>query len=227
MRIKQAIREGRLWEHLELRMHGHPTLLQALKKLKKYEDFIEKHSPIAKPSGVFFFSHVGLSRPEVVRHRVRLSERFTPPAGVEILVLMPQTKTKPFHRSGPYKKLVKTLRNILSVEELAKVHVCFYEAPFGIVPIELDEVYPLSQHETALPPDMETAEYVAVQAANYISRTNYKAVVFLNNHETWGGKVLEACRKVCQEKGIAFKSFDIEQDWIKLLADFLKGSEKP
>ena len=81
-RIKQAIREGHLWEHLELRVHGHPTLLQALKKLKKYEDFIEKHSPTVKPSGVFFFSHVGLSRPEVVRHRVRLSERFTPPAGV-------------------------------------------------------------------------------------------------------------------------------------------------
>jgi 7-cyano-7-deazaguanine tRNA-ribosyltransferase len=37
-RIKQAIRDGRLWEHLEMRAHGHPALFQAVKKLKKYED---------------------------------------------------------------------------------------------------------------------------------------------------------------------------------------------
>ncbi|MEM3823594.1 MAG: tRNA guanosine(15) transglycosylase TgtA, partial [Candidatus Bathyarchaeia archaeon] len=54
-RIKQAIRDGRLWEHMELRAHGHPALLQALKRLKKYEDFIEKHSPSIKKSGIFFF----------------------------------------------------------------------------------------------------------------------------------------------------------------------------
>ncbi|MEM0096052.1 MAG: tRNA guanosine(15) transglycosylase TgtA [Candidatus Bathyarchaeia archaeon] len=222
-RIKQAIREGRLWEHLELRAHGHPALLQALKKLKKYEDFIEKHSPASKPSGVFFFSQVGLSRPEVVRHRLRLSERFTPPLEAEILILAPQTKTKPYHRSGFYKKLAKTFRKVLNAEELAKVHVCFYEAPFGIVPVELDEVYPLSQHEIALPPDVETVEYVAAQVANYINRTTYKTVIFLNDRETWGEKVLEACKKACMEKNAIFKSFDVEGDWTKSLADFLKN----
>jgi len=225
-RIKQAIKEGRVWEHLELRAHGHPALLQALKRLRKYETFIEKHSPIAKPSGIFFFSHIGLSRPEVVRHKVKLSERFTPPEKAKILVLMPQTKTKPFHRSRLYKRLVKTLRNVLSEEGLAKVHVCFYETPFGVVPVELDEVYPLSQHETALPPDRETVDYVAVQVAKYVSRTNCKTVVFLNDGETWGEKVLEACRKACTIKGIAFKSFDVEDDWTTLLANFLRESEQ-
>ncbi|MEM3579017.1 MAG: tRNA guanosine(15) transglycosylase TgtA [Candidatus Bathyarchaeia archaeon] len=226
-RIKQAIREGLLWEHLELRAHGHPALLQALKKLKKYEKFVEEHSPAAKSSGVFFFSCIGLSRPEVVRHRVRLYERFTPQERAEILILMPQTKTKPFHRSGLCKKLVKTLRSVLREEELAKVHVCFYEAPFGVVPLELDEVYPLSQHETALPPDMETVEYVAVQVANYISQTKYKTVVFLNDSKVWGGKVLEACRKVCLEKGLDLKSFDITKgNWIMHLTKFLEEKRK-
>jgi len=194
-----------------------------LRKLKKYEEFIEKHSPIVKPSGIFFFSSVGLPRPEVVRHRVRFSERFTP-AG-EILVLMPQTKTKPFHRSKLYKKLVKALRGVLREEE-ANIQVCFYEAPFGLVPIELDEVYPLSQHETVLPPDSETVEYVAAQAVYHISRGNYKAVVFLNNPSVWGEKILEACRKVCQEKGMIFKHFEVEMDWPNLVADFLKGFGK-
>ncbi|MDW8040120.1 MAG: tRNA guanosine(15) transglycosylase TgtA [Nitrososphaerota archaeon] len=225
-RIKQAIKEGRLWEHLELRVHGHPALLQALKKLKKYEELIEKHSPTVKPRGIFFFSHVGLSRPEIVRHRVRLSERFMPPEGAEILILMPQTRTKPFHRSELYKKLAKALRGVFREEKMKKIHVCFYEAPFGVVPIELDEVYPLSQHETTLPTDVETVEYVAVQVANYIYRRTYKTVVFLNEFEVWDGKVLEACRKACIEKGVAFKSFDISEDWPMLLTNFLKEVEK-
>jgi 7-cyano-7-deazaguanine tRNA-ribosyltransferase len=32
-RVKQAIVEGRLWEHMEMRAHGHPSLFQALKKV--------------------------------------------------------------------------------------------------------------------------------------------------------------------------------------------------
>jgi 7-cyano-7-deazaguanine tRNA-ribosyltransferase len=222
-RIKQAIKEGRLWEHLELRAHGHPALLQALRKLRKYEKFIERYSPLVKPSGIFFFSSVGLPRPEVVRHKIRISERFTPTG--RILILMPQTKTKPFHRSKLYKKLAKALRNIKE-REMTKIQVCFYEAPFGVVPIELDEVYPLSQHETVLPPDLDTVEYVADQTANHISQGNYKAVVFLNNSEVWGEKVLEACRKVCHERKIVFKCFDIKMDWPNLIADFLKNLGK-
>ncbi len=220
-RIKQAIRDGRLWEHLEFRAHGHPALFQALKKLKRYEDFIEKHSPVVKRSGLFFFSSVGLSRPEVVRHRIRLSERFTNLRKAEILVLMPQTRVKPFHKSKEYKKLSQILHNVLG-EKQNGVHVCFYEAPFGVVPVELDEVYPLSQHEIALPPDEETAEYVAVQVTDCISLGRYRTVLLFHNSENWNAKVLEACRRVCSEKRIAFKYFDVKEDWAEAFSRFLK-----
>lgn len=218
-RIKQAIRDGRLWEHLEFRAHGHPALFQALKKLKRYEDFIEKYSPIVKRSGLFFFSSVGLARPEVVRHRIRLSERFETSQKAEILVLMPQTRVKPFHKSKEYKKLFRILQSVLG-EKQNTVHVCFYGAPFGVVPLELDEVYPLSQHESALPPDEETVEYVAVQVTDYISRGKYSTVMLFHNSENWNAKILEACRKVCSEKRIAFKFFDVKGDWADAFSNF-------
>ncbi|MBX5321910.1 MAG: tRNA guanosine(15) transglycosylase TgtA [Candidatus Bathyarchaeota archaeon] len=220
-RIKQAIRDGRLWEHLEFRAHGHPALFQALKKLKRYEDFIEKHSPIVKRSGLFFFGSVGLSRPEVVRHRIRLYERFTISQNAKILVLMPQTIGKPFHKSKEYKKLSKILHSVLRGKQNG-VQVCFYEAPFGVVPVELDEVYPLSQHESALPPDEETVEYVAVQVANYISCGRYKTVLLFHNSENWNTKVLEACRRVCSEKRVVFKFFDVKEEWAEAFSRFLK-----
>jgi 7-cyano-7-deazaguanine tRNA-ribosyltransferase len=208
-RIKQAIKDGRLWEHLEMRAHTHPALLQAVKKLRKYEEFIEKHSPIVKDSGLFFFNSVGLSRPEVVHYRKNLKERYVKPELAETLLLMPQNQTKPFHKSREYKQIAKLINE--NKENLGKVHVCFYTAPFGVVPIELDEVYPLSQHETVLPFDKEMVEYVANQVADYISRTDYQKVFLMNDSENWSKTVLNACRKISKQKNIKLESFDIKK----------------
>lgn len=211
-RIKQAIKDGRLWEHMELRAHGHPALLQALKRLKKYEDFIEKHSPSIKRNGLFFFSSVGLIRPEVVRHRKRILERYSPPENSRILFLFPQTRTKPFHKSQEFKELEKLLRH-MSKEYLNKVHVCFYAAPFGVIPMELDEAYPLSQHEIVLPLDKEIIEYVASQVAEYITHMNYGTVFLFNDSQNWNKMVLKGCRRTCSKRKIVFKHFEVKKGW--------------
>lgn len=204
-RIKQAIREGRLWEHLEMQAHVHPALLHAVKKLGRYEGFIERHAPTVKGSGLFFFSSVGLVRPEVVHYRKALAKRYTKPREAETLLLLPQTETKPFHKSQRYKQIAKLLKNELK-GNLSKTHVCFYAAPFGVIPIELDEVYPLSQHEVALPLDKETMAYVACQVAEYINRTNYKTVILVNDSENWNKIILNTCKKACKQKHIKLKT---------------------
>jgi len=203
-RIKQAIIEGRLWEHLESRAYGHPALLKALKHLKKYSEHLEKQSPTTKKSGLFFFSSLGLIRPEVVRHRTRLFERYSPPTGTKVLILLPQTRTKPFHRSKECQSVLKEIQRRMG-DAVDKVHVCTYAAPFGIIPIELDEVYPLSQHETATPFDNETLTYVAGQVAKYIETTNYEKIILLQDVETWKGKIATACRRACKKKKIPIK----------------------
>ena len=78
----------------------------------------------------------------------------------------------------------------------SKIHVCVYSAPFGVVPLELDEVYPLSQHEAALPLDLETIDYVANQTSEYIKQTAYMGVVLLNDAKLWKDKVKKACRQL-------------------------------
>jgi len=215
-RVKQAIRDGRLWEHVEMRAHGHPALLTALKRVKNYEDFVEKCSPVVKQSGLFFFDHVGLARPEVVHYRKRLQARYRPPAQARILLLMPQTRTKPFHKAQEFKEVQKVIQR-LGEEPSKRVHVCFYAAPFGVTPLELDEVYPLSQHEIALPFDEEVAEYVAEQAADYIGRTGYKAMMLVHDPENWGNHVKNRCRSACAKKGIAFEFVSVRGEAAKTL----------
>jgi 7-cyano-7-deazaguanine tRNA-ribosyltransferase len=209
-RIKQAIRDGRLWEHLELRAHAHPALLQAVKKLGKYEEYIEKHDPATKKSGLFFFNSTSLMRPEVVHYRKNFKARYTPPKRAKILLLMPQTRAKPFSKSQEYKQFAKLLKNEPK-EKLDKIHVCFYAAPFGLIPIELDETYPLSQHETAQPLDKETITYVASQIAAYINRTNYKTIILLDDPENWNKTILNTCKKTCQQKNTKFRTINTKK----------------
>jgi 7-cyano-7-deazaguanine tRNA-ribosyltransferase len=213
-RIKQAIKDGRLWEHVEMRAHAHPALFTALKKLKNHEDFIEKYSPTAKKSGLFFFSHVSLSRPEVTHYRLRLLERYCPPENARVLLLAPQTRKKPFHKAYEFTRIKQVFKN-LGEELSSKVHVCFYAAPFGVIPLELDEVYPLSQHEIALPLDRETVMYVANQVSEYIKQANYKAVVLLHDPGQWGTTVKTQCTKACRKKGIACEVLDIKAEGSK------------
>jgi len=206
-RVKQAIRDGRLWEHLEMRAHAHPALLTALQKLKNHGDFIEKHSPTIKRSGLFFFNSVDLARPEAIHYRHRMLERYCPPEDAKILLLVPQTHTKPFHKAQEFKKIKEAVST--------NVHICFYAAPFGLVPLELDEVYPLSQHETALPLDKETIQYVASQTAEYIKRTHYKTIVLLHDSQHWDDSIKKTCEKTCLRKGIRFEHVDIKDEGTK------------
>jgi 7-cyano-7-deazaguanine tRNA-ribosyltransferase len=219
-RIKQAVTEGRLWEHLEMRAHAHPSLLQAAKKLGKYSEYLEKHSPMTKRNGIFFFSSLGLARPEVVRYRKRLSDRYSPPPKAKILLLLPQTGTKPFHNSKEHETVRKEMQQSLG-DTADLVHVCTYAAPFGVVPTELDDIYPLSQNEIASPFDAETVMYVAKQAANYIENTNYDHVILLQDPNAWREKIAAACRRACKKKKVSFTTLRERDPWAKTTIEHL------
>jgi 7-cyano-7-deazaguanine tRNA-ribosyltransferase len=211
-RIKQAIVEGRLWEHLQMRAHGHSALLQGLKRLEKYSDYLEKSSPVSKPSGLSFYDYIDLFRPEVVRHRKRLLERYSPPKEATILLLLPQVKTKPFHKS---KELTKTLKMISQKlgDKVCFLDICTYAAPFGIIPIQIDETYPMSQYEIGLSLDNETINYVAMQVANYISNKHYEQVILLDDVELWKKEIALACRKISVKKKFSLTLLRDKEPW--------------
>jgi 7-cyano-7-deazaguanine tRNA-ribosyltransferase len=222
-RIKQAIRDGRLWEHTEMRLHAHPALLSALRRLRNHQDFLEKFSPTAKSSGFFFFNSVGLARPEITHYRKRLCERYTPPQNAKVLFLVPQTRSKPFHKAPEFKKIRHLLR-VIGEDLAARVHICVYAAPFGVTPLELDEVYPLSQHETTLPLDIETVDYVAAQTAQYIERNSYRGVILLNDKKLWNDTVKQASASACKNKQLMFDCVDANAEGAKEMITYLENA---
>ena len=198
-RIKQAIVEGRLWEYLIMRSHGHPSLLQAAKKIKDYGEILERYSPVSKRSGLFFFSSVDLARPEIIRHRKRLSERYEQPEDAEVLILLPSLSPRLTVKKKKYKRIIAKLCEELKISR-DRIHVCFYVLPFGIVPQEISDIYPLSQYEFALPPDAETIEYVAQRIIEYVKKSRYKKIVMILEPGTWQERVSEICAEKVMKK---------------------------
>lgn len=193
-RIKQAIREGRLWELVEYRCRGHPSLLGALKNLKKHEDYLERNSPVTHSRGLLYLDSTGLARPEIVRHRKKLvSWRF---ADDKIFVLLPEPGSKPFHRSREIKRLRSHLKKELGAR-FENLELCVFSVPFGVTPLELDETFPLSQYETSSQPDMETRQYVVREVINFLEEHRSKdqtAVIYA------GGELGEHIAAEVEEK---------------------------
>jgi 7-cyano-7-deazaguanine tRNA-ribosyltransferase len=71
-RVREATRAGNLLELVEQRCHGHPHLLDGLRRFGAHAEEVERYDPVSKSS---FFYLGNPRRPEVVRHNRRV-ERF-------------------------------------------------------------------------------------------------------------------------------------------------------
>jgi len=192
-RIKQAIAEGRLWELLELRARSHPSLLTALRRLGAYTEALEKHTPTSKRRGLLVFGSTSLNRPEVVRHHARVLSRYRKREGADVLLLLPQTEQRPFHQSPQLKAVERAFRRL--GRALRRLQICFYTTPFGVVPLELDDVYPLSQCEVAHPFPAELTEATARRIEEFVARKSFKHVLLHPDPELLPRPLMEKLKR--------------------------------
>ncbi len=178
-RIREAIRENTLWDLLEERSHSHPALLKAFKELVKHIEYIEKHHPLSKPeiSGIFLYDKLSLHRPEILRHRKNVVNKYKPPAVFKVALVLLDIEAKPITRTNLYREI----REKVSIED---VHILVFMPYFGIVPEELAETFPLSQHEKDY--DEEVLANSLHVVYNYLlsHRDSYRKVVLAAKHFT-------------------------------------------
>ncbi|WP_297497158.1 tRNA guanosine(15) transglycosylase TgtA [Thermococcus sp.] len=70
-RVKQAIKEGTLWELVDERARSHPKMFAAYKRLLEYREYLEKNEPVTKASAFFKVSEESLRWPTAMRARER------------------------------------------------------------------------------------------------------------------------------------------------------------
>lgn len=126
-RVKQAIREGRLWELLEETARKHPAARRALAKFRKYYRFIEKSTPVSKGEvrGLRAYGGESLWNPHILRFQERVLAEYKPLLkGVRRAVLEPLPSDSKCKAPGPGE------------------YKAYYDYYIGVIPWELCGVYP-------------------------------------------------------------------------------------
>ncbi len=130
-KIKQAIKEGRLWEYLEELSRKHPKALEALRVFRRFHRYIELRTPLSKGEvyGLKLYGIESLWNPKVLRFRLR---------GWRLLETILMDVREVF------------LKPLLSDEEClgrdVEVNVVYYTPYIGLIPSVICGLYPSTQH---------------------------------------------------------------------------------
>jgi 7-cyano-7-deazaguanine tRNA-ribosyltransferase len=131
-RVRQAIKEGDLWELVERRCRVHPYLLDGLRRLRHHNDILERYEPLSREGAIFYTGIESVHRPAFSRCSRRIMERF--PFGGRRMIRLSEIM-KPFGRHCS-----RTIMDRWNGETDIVVR-----STIGPVPIQLDEAYPVAQ----------------------------------------------------------------------------------
>jgi len=118
-----------------------------------------------------------------------MTENYSRPRGATILVLLPFNRgalRAPDQQSPGFEKLLTD----------SKIHVCLYGTPYGIIPIEISDVYPLAQTEFSISMDSETEKYVLAQIRNYVTASSWKAVIVYATGDSFSRRLVSLLRRL-------------------------------
>ena len=153
--IRQAIYDGNLMELVEERCRAHPALLEAVRHLGNYSSEMEKYDPRSKKSAFFYTGSESLCRSEVLRHMQKLRSM---PKKRDLVILPPTRK--------PYSKFISGKLGEFYIYgdeneiDLDDADFMVLDIPFGLVPLQIDELYPLSQNDAPKIRDVDAIEFV-------------------------------------------------------------------
>ncbi|MGA1820695.1 MAG: tRNA guanosine(15) transglycosylase TgtA [Thermoplasmatota archaeon] len=162
--VRAAIAEGTLWELVERSALANPSMYSAVRRLLIHTDHLEENAPRTTRR---FMSSTGLSiaRPEFARMRIALNGLEPPVKKKKALALTDWTISHSFQ--------VRKAMWESHPEEAEPVII----TPFGAVPFDLDDMYPVSQ--SVFPPpgsiDREMQEYMNGQLEGHLER--FRSVV--------------------------------------------------
>ncbi|MBN1390698.1 MAG: tRNA guanosine(15) transglycosylase TgtA [Candidatus Thermoplasmatota archaeon] len=153
--IKAAIMEGTLWEVVERAAMSNPSMYSAVRRIKEHARYLEENAPRTNRR---FMSSSGLSlaRPEFQRMHDRLSTFASPEKLAGAVVLT--------NWSGSHS--TRIIRSMWDEQPDGMQPII--RTPFGAVPFDVDDMYPVSQSIFPTPGNLD-AELEGYMKGNYLS----------------------------------------------------------
>ena len=158
-----AARLGRLRELVESRLVAEPALAEMLRYAdRELRDLLDERTPVAFTGSRDYVILESHRRPEMVRFRSRLLERYRPPPSKSVLLLVPCSRTKPYRRSRSHRRFWGALEGLRALE---RIHVVSVSSPIGLVPRELEDVPPARHYDIPVTGEWEESERRLVRDA--------------------------------------------------------------
>ncbi len=193
--IREHIRTGHFREYVERQCRARPWLVASLRLIDSQYSFLEKRTSIFRSHTLYANTSESLNRVEIRRFAQRISERYTAPE-LDILVLLPCSAKKPYSMSLSHQKFINALGKYRRY-----VHEVIITSPVGVVPRELELMYPAAHYDTPVTGhwDLEERAWVGGCLKTYLQKNKYKNII-AHVH----GAYREICESVEDEVGLEF-----------------------
>jgi archaeosine synthase len=193
--IREHIRSGHLREYVERQCRARPWLTAALRLVDAESTFLEKRTPVLRSGTLYANTAESMNRVEIRRFARRVIERYTPP-DLDTLVLLPCSARKPYSTSTSHQKFINVLGKYRRF-----VHEVMITSPMGVVPRELELMYPAAHYDIPVTGywDKEERAWVGGCLRAYLQKNRYKNIV-AHVH----GAYKEICEDVAGELGLEF-----------------------
>jgi archaeosine synthase len=174
--VRNHLAHGRLRELVERRLANDPWNTAVIRHLDlRHFDLVEQYTPVVGGE-MLAYSHESLTRPEVVRFRRRIRERYSKPPSTRVLLLLPCSARKPYSRSRSHRRFRDA---ILASRNPSVVHEVVVTSPLGLIPRELEHFYPARAYDIPVTGDWnrEEAAMVTEDLRAFMKANRYDAIV--------------------------------------------------
>ncbi len=175
---RAAIREGTLRELAERQSMSSPRSVEHLRRHDSMARGIGSNRSILSSAvranrRLRCYTFESRNDPLILDWRSRVSEGHLPPAHQrEILVLLPCSAKKPYKLSKSHRRFRRVLRNTC-------IHEVMVTAPLGLVPRELEDLWPAAHYDIPVSGewDADELEVIRSMASRFVSRIGYSVVI--------------------------------------------------
>ena len=174
--IRTALQQGSLRELAETRVRSSPHLTSLLRILDEHYTFLEERTPLTRTSPLLATSATALTRPEIHRFQERVIKYYQKPKHKKILLLLPCSASKPYSLSPSHRTLLRALSTIPNEQV---IHQMIITSPVGLVPRELELVYPASNYDISVTGhwDQNEQQMITFLLKQYLNNNSYDHVI--------------------------------------------------
>ena len=223
--LEREIANARLWiergqirEYMEMRCRMQPEQVEILRRLDRTDAFDGLY-PAVRSSRFRANAGESMFRREIALFEERLVSRYVPPRS-DICVLLPCASRKPYSLSRSHQMFMRVVDS--------RAHEVIVTSPLGVVPRELELVYPAGHYDVPVTGywDLEEQELLTGFLTAYLEKHRYERILC---HLEGGAKAvaLEAAKRAGVTLEITCNDDrPLSQESLRALNAALEGSRK-